>query len=61
MTLSLLVSRPHSPKVPGAKEGHHERAETHEHPFEDDIRPFRGKFEQKSEADNKIKKSPTER
>ena len=44
--------------MPGAKEGHHQRAETDEHPFEDDIRPFRGKFEQKREADNEIKKSP---
>jgi hypothetical protein len=44
--------------MPGAKECHHERAETHEHPFADDIRPFRGKFEQKREADNEIKKSP---
>ena len=44
--------------MPGAKEGHQKRAETHEHPFKDDIRPFRGKLEQKREADNEIKKSP---
>jgi hypothetical protein len=44
--------------MPGAKEGHDQRAETYEHPFEDDIRPFRSKFEQKREADNEIKKPP---
>jgi hypothetical protein len=55
---TALASRPHPSEMPGAKEGHHERAETHEYPFEDDIRPFRSKLEQKREADNEIKKSP---
>ena len=41
--------------MPGAKERHDQRAETYEHPFEDDIRPFRGKFKQKREAVTKLR------
>jgi hypothetical protein len=41
--------------MPGAKEGHDERAETHEHPFEDDIRSFRGKFKQEREPTARLR------
>jgi hypothetical protein len=54
MTLRSIAPRPPPSEMPGAKEGHDERAETHEHPFEDDIRPFRRKLEQKREAHREI-------
>jgi len=40
--------------MPRTKEGHDQRAQADKHPFEDDVRPFRGKLEQKREADGEI-------
>jgi hypothetical protein len=62
MTLCLQVAlpapRPHAPKMLGAKEGEDQRAQTDEHPFEDDVRSFRGKLEQKRKANSEIKEAP---
>jgi hypothetical protein len=44
--------------MPRAKEGHDQRAQADKHPFEDDVRPFRGKLEQKREADGEIEEPP---
>ena len=41
--------------MPRAKKGNDQRAETHKHPFEDDVSPFRGKLEQKREADRELR------
>jgi hypothetical protein len=37
--------------MPRAKEGDDQHAQANKYPFEDDVRPFRGKLEQKREAD----------
>ena len=59
MTLRpLALPRPHPSEMPRAKDGHQKRAEADEHPFEDDVRAFRGEREQKREADHEIKKPP---
>jgi hypothetical protein len=42
--------------MPGAKEGHEQRAQAEAHPFEDDVRPFGREFEQKCETDGEVEK-----
>ena len=44
--------------MPRAKDGDNQRAQAEEHPFEDDVGPFRGKLEQKREADREVKEPP---
>ncbi len=58
MTLRSVAPRPHPAEMPRAKKGHDQRAKAEAYPFEDDISPFRGKFEQKGEAYGEVEKSP---
>jgi hypothetical protein len=44
--------------MPRAKEGNDQRAQTDEHPFEDDVRSFLGEIKEKREADGEIKEAP---
>ena len=41
--------------MPGAKEGHGQRAQAEERPFENDVRAFGGKLEQKREANGELR------
>ena len=44
--------------MPRAKEGDDQRAQGHERPLDDDVRPFGRKSEQEGEANREIKESP---